>query len=667
MNHSNESANSAGVASSFPQPPPTQSYRGVPPLVAPPASRVTRSQALTRLQRGKESSTEIKSVSTRGNDANELKMSEMRKGCVIGGTDADTQQRKQSEKTSSHAAVPPTVNSYFDARMTALRDQRRRNATVTPDDRDDAGAAFPETDNASWRRRRCRGHGAEGANSDAVRDGASSGSADDVCDADSIDDGSESNWPTHRGVADGATTVAPSANSTHTHIRRRFISTHQAANALPRMLALQRSFEAEAKYLYEYCGTHVVEWPTLAVEWIPDRAFVDPERDYTLQYLAIGTQVHPLSGTVNTVKVMEVAVPVNTTKDVMYGLYGDDDIAGVEAVYPEQEGHIDPGKRFANVKGHFHCEQELMMDAAVLKIRAMPAETNIIAVKTATGFIGVYNLVQDFTENEAGRTVPDAMLRGHRRGGFGLSWNTLKPGFIASAADDHYVNYYDVSHRLTIDMREASAVDPALTDPEIQPLERLVGHRDIVSDCCWHSSQGHLLASSSMDGDARLWDIRMNTSSSTIHSAHASGATAAQFHPIGAFQLATAGAEGGIRLWDIRRTTDPIWELNYHGCSITGLQWSPFSETVLLSYGADGRVVLWDLAKASLPLDYSEDQLAPPEVSFVHIGHVGRVTDASWNPSKTEEWLLASADTTNGVQVYRPLRSVVLGHCPYQQ
>ncbi|KAG5497865.1 hypothetical protein GH5_02657 [Leishmania sp. Ghana 2012 LV757] len=87
----------------------------------------------------------------------------------------------------------------------------------------------------------------------------------------------------------------------------------------------------------------------------------------------------------------------------------------------------------------------------------------------------------------------------------------------------------------------------------------------------------------------------------------------------------------------------------------------------MLSYGADGRVVLWDLAKSSLPLDYSKNRLAPPEVSFVHIGHVGHVTDASCHSSKAEEWLLSSADTTKGLQVYRPRRDVVPEYRAYEQ
>ncbi|KPI90429.1 hypothetical protein ABL78_0505 [Leptomonas seymouri] len=631
-----------------------------PPSVRPTATQITRSQALAQLRRGKVVDA-AEAAAPFSNTALPSDSSSLEKfhSAAMSGV-LDTQMKKSSEDTSSQVAggddaaafaQPPETYCALGVSVGASGGGGGLGARGLGD-----GNVAPDGNNSAAPRRRHHDHSGD---DDVIsndrhgiftplgnsKDGSSCAEGRDV-----IGDA-----PPARGV----TGVTPASLRDPTRMRHAQDSRRLPATSLPRMLALQRAFETEARHLYEFCSTQVVEWPALAIEWITDRAFTDPERDYTLQYIAVGSQVHPSSRTANTVKVMEVAVPVPSTTDVMYGLYGDDDIHGAEPDDPELQEFVDPGKRFANVKGHFHCEQTLAMDAPVLKIRAMPAETNILAVKTGSGFVGVYNTVQEQRENSAGHTLPDALLRGHNRGGFGLSWNTLKPGYIASASDDGYVNYYDVSHRLTIDMQQQTAMDPELSGPETQPIERLVGHRDVVTDCSWHSSQSHLLASSSMDGDLRIWDIRMSAGSTTIHSAHQSGATAAQFHPVGAFQLASAGAEGIIQLWDIRRTADPVAQLSYHGKSVTGLQWSPSNETVLASYSDDGRVVIWDLAKTSLPLAYSVDEVAPPEVSFVHMGHVGRVTDVSWNGAKTEDWLLASTDTTNGFHVYRPMQKVV--------
>nr|ACS87864.1 conserved hypothetical protein [Angomonas deanei] len=669
---STEDSISGGEERAFldaPPPPPHNGTATAPPSMPPTTTRVTRSQALARLRRGEtinaQAPPDHPPVDAPPSESSSLEKAH--NDSAMEGV-VDTPVKKSSDDTSSQAAgkdatpsAPPA--GTFNVSDISGRDTNSRKSGMHRLKASDEAAAFTGDAPSNRRRRHHRESDGEDENShydddNDEQDGAGAGRGD-FSDAEGGEVEQNGGSSTNRRRVGGITGVAPTAARDPARPRRQLDGARLTAAALPRMLALQRTFETEARHIYEFCCTQVVEWPALAVEWIPDRAFSDPERDYTLQYIAVGSQTHPRMDSVNTVKVMEVAVPVPSTTDVMYGLYGDDDIRGAEAEDPQLQEFVDPGKRFANVKGHFHCEQALIMDAPVLKIRAMPAETNILAVKTASGFVGIFNTVQELRNDAAGHTVPDALLRGHSRGGFGLSWNTQKPGYIASASDDGYVNYYDVSHRLTIDMQESSAVDPELAGPETQPIERLVGHRDIVTDCSWHASQGHLLASSSMDGDARLWDIRMSAGSSTIHAAHPSGATAAQFHPVGAFQLATAGAEGSIRLWDIRRTTDPLTELSYHGRSVTGLQWSPGNETVLASYSDDGRVVLWDLAKTSLPLAYSEDEVAPPEVSFVHMGHVGRVTDVSWNASKTEEWLLASADTTNGLHFYRPLRKVV--------
>lgn len=660
---------SGGEERGFLQAPPQPQQHDNAEASPPTAARITRSQALARLRRGEAvvdgAASAPAPAATVPSESSSLEKAH--DGAIE--SMVDTPAKKSSDDTSSHAAgkdhsTPAPQAGTFNASgvsggMDANSGKKGMHRL------DDGDAAVPFGDKGKRARRFHHHHHRENEGDYDNNEGDN-----DHRDNFSEPSGDGAAEQGNRIPAEGAgrlTGMTPPAAHDPTRVRRAQDGLRLSAVALPRVLALQRAFETEAKHLYEFCTMQVVEWPSLAVEWIPDRAFADPERDYTLQYIAVGSQVHPSSGSPNTVKVMEVAVPVSSMTDVMYGLYGDDDIHGAEAEDPELQEFVDPGKRFVNVKGHFHCEQTLTVDAPVLKIRAMPAETNILAVKTASGFIGVFNTVQELHEDDAGHTMPDALLRGHSRGGFGLSWNTLKPGYIASASDDGYVNYYDVSHRLTIDMQEQTAADPELAGPETQPIERLVGHRDIVTDCSWHSSQSHLLASASMDGDVRIWDIRMSAGSSTIHGAHQGGATAAQFHPVGAFQLATAGVEGSIHLWDIRRITDPVAELNYHGKSVTGLQWSPANETVIASYSDDGRVVLWDLAKTSLPLTYSDDEVAPPEVSFVHIGHVGRVTDVSWNPAKTEEWLLASADTTNGLHVYRPLQKVVRDYRMFEE
>ncbi|CCW61697.1 unnamed protein product [Phytomonas sp. EM1] len=422
-------------------------------------------------------------------------------------------------------------------------------------------------------------------------------------------------------------------------------------HTLARMLRLQRCFEENMNVLYDFCSLYVSEWPLLTLEWIPALTISDPSCDYTLKYLAVGMQAS--KGKPNQVQLMEVALPsVQNTDDGGYSISS----AGMRPA-------TDPGNQFQHVRGHCCFQHVITVDSPVLKIRAGSINTHLVAVKAGSGFIGVYNLAQD--ENMCGRehALLKIVLRGHRSGGFGLAWNPVRAGIIASGGDDCYVNYWDIRHAIdctTVDCeaRELSVL-PDATGSDAWPIGRFVGHRDVVTDVSWHASEDHLLVSSSLDGDVRFWDTRFNARPTTLIEAHKGGATAAQFHPTGVFQLVTAGVRGEVSFWDTRWPKEPFMTIHYHNQCVTGLQWSPFSKTILGSFSESGQVVIWDLDKSHLPPGYSENDMAPPEVAFVHIGHLGPVTDLSWCPEERDAWIMASADALNGIHVYRPKLSIL--------
>ncbi|RNF16575.1 histone-binding protein RBBP7 [Trypanosoma conorhini] len=312
--------------------------------------------------------------------------------------------------------------------------------------------------------------------------------------------------------------------------------------------------------------------------------------------------------------------------------------------------------RAQSVRDNCVVGQALPVADVELKIRAMPQDAEIIAVQTASGFVGVCNLLHCGREEGDDALVPYALLSGHKAGGFALSWNAVKKGYLASGASDGFVICWDMHERLSA----TAAGKENDTKRDIQPLRRVGTRTDVVTDVSWHGSQGYILLSAGMDGAMQLWDTREKKSGCSWPCAHAGGVTAAQLPPTGAFQVANAGVDGVLRLWDIRQSKrTELLSLRYHTRSITGLQWAPFSETVLSTFSEDGLVVSWDVAERFLPFPDSEDELAPRELVFVHIGHLGRVTDARWSSGSEGQWLMAPTDTMNGLHVYRPLTSVV--------
>ena len=189
----------------------------------------------------------------------------------------------------------------------------------------------------------------------------------------------------------------------------------------------------------------------------------------------------------------------------------------------------------------------------------------------------------------------------------------------------------------------------------MKPIQTFEGHRDIVHDVSWHGSQEHLLASCSEDRTMRVWDTRVGQECMFFENAHRGSVNAVQFHPLASFQIATGGSDRIVKLWDMRKPEAAVHQLVYHSNSV----WAPFSETVLASSGCDRRVVMWDVQKINLPPTYNDDKYAPPELSFVHTSHLSRVPDISWNCGLDDEWLMASTDMTNTVQIYKPKRDVV--------
>lgn len=449
--------------------------------------------------------------------------------------------------------------------------------------------------------------------------------------------------------------------------------------------------------LYEFQQTQMLEWPSLTVDWIADRKALEPERDFALHYLAVGTQALP--GTQNYLAVIEMAVPIEREDaESYYGLVpppapqqpvaatsagvarGNDGSAGVsvgsggangerlENQPPPQytgavdangnpmvlESDIDPSTRYENVRGHSRVAQLVMMEAAVLRLRCMPQHANITAVKLANGVVAVYDLGRRpaFTTDVAA-LVPDVRLKGHRKAGFGLSWSPLSAGLLASGSDDMLVLTYDIE----------GCIDSLGTEPQADalPLSSFVGHSDFVHDVAWHATQDHLLASASEDSTVKVWDTRSPTAvAQDVQDAHRGAAFGVAFHHTAVFQFATCGADRMAKLWDLRRTQAPVQQLIYHGAGVTSVAFAPFSDTVLATAGTDRRVVFWDFAKLGQEAsDAASDAHAPPELSFVHTGHVSRVTDFAWCTNLDDEWLCASTDMTNTLQVYKPRGDIV--------
>ena len=108
---------------------------------------------------------------------------------------------------------------------------------------------------------------------------------------------------------------------------------------------------------------------------------------------------------------------------------------------------------FGSVSGKIEIEIKINHEGEVNRARFMPQNPCIIATKTPTSDV----LVFDYTKHPSkpdpnGVCTPELRLKGHQKEGYGLSWNPNLNGHLLSASDDHvrgiFHQYIKINSRL---------------------------------------------------------------------------------------------------------------------------------------------------------------------------------------------------------------------------
>lgn len=90
-------------------------------------------------------------------------------------------------------------------------------------------------------------------------------------------------------------------------------------------------------------------------------------------------------------------------------------------------------------------DQEIYHDGEVNKARHMPQSHNIIATKTASGEVHVFDYFKHPSKPTDWGIRPNLRLVGHNSEGYGLSWNPLQDGILLSGSDDGIICIWDIN------------------------------------------------------------------------------------------------------------------------------------------------------------------------------------------------------------------------------
>jgi len=370
-------------------------------------------------------------------------------------------------------------------------------------------------------------------------------------------------------------------------------------------------------FLYDLVITHALEWPSLTAQWLPE--VTKPEgKDYSVHRLILGTH----------------------TSDEQNHLL----LANVQL--PSGDAHDDQDKgEFGSVSGKIEVEMKINHEGEVNRARYMPQNPSIIATKTPTCEVLVFDTSKQQNQDPSGKCKPDFRLRGHKKEGYGLSWNANMNGHLLSASDDQTICLWDINGTV-------------LEDRVIQAKSIFSGHTAVVEDVAWHLLHESLFGSVADDHKLCIWDIRASASNKPSHTveAHTAEVNCLSFNPYSEFILATGSADKTVALWDLRNLKLKLHSFESHKDEIFQVQWSPHNETILASSGTDRRLHVWDLAKIGEEQNAEDAEDGPPELLFIHGGHTAKISDFSWNP--TDAWVICSVSEDNIMQVWQMAENI---------
>ncbi|KAG5513743.1 hypothetical protein PMAC_000781 [Pneumocystis sp. 'macacae'] len=384
-------------------------------------------------------------------------------------------------------------------------------------------------------------------------------------------------------------------------------------------------WKKNSPFLYDLIVTHALEWPTLTIQWFPDKETV-PGKNYSVHRLLIGT--HTSGNDQNYLKFAEVYLPLSAT---------DIDIRK----YDEEKEEIGG---YEGTDAKINIVQKIDHDGEVNRARYQPQNPNIIATMTVTGDVYIFDRTKH-SSNPMGTCNPQIKLKGHTKEGYGLSWNPHKLGYLVTGTEDMTICLWDITA-----YSKGSNV--------LLPIHTYTTHTAVVTDVAFHPLHDSLFGSVSDDLYLQIHDIRSPNTTSAAHkvNAHSEAINSLAFNPACEYVLSTASADKTVALWDLRNLKLKLHSFEGHDDEVTSLAWSPHEETILASSSIDRRIILWDLSKIGEEQSPEDAEDGPPELLFMHGGHTNRVSDLNWNLN--DPWVLASSAEDNIVMVWQPANNI---------
>jgi len=347
---------------------------------------------------------------------------------------------------------------------------------------------------------------------------------------------------------------------------------------------------------YDLVQTRILPWPSLVVEWLPNRQLSNSGDDCAKQSVLVGTQS---TGRDDFISSISFRLP---KKETVFDLHYDELTGGLGG--------------FGVVPSGFEeTEYRLTHPGPVLAAKAMPQDPKFVASQSEIGIL-IFNT--EGYQPYFSLTEPQLAK--------GFSWNPNKKGVLM---------YCSAGEIFEFDFDNRQGIKTLTCPTWVQSVECHQHHATIYSAY----GQG-IQIGDTRPSTAKVIDINHN---------HLLPITGFAWNPLNEFMFAECSSDKKIGIWDLRMIQSPLHQME-HDSPVNGVQWSPFVESVLGS-ADDKKILLWNLADVGKAQTPQAKQDGPPELLFIHRGHSDKINDFSWNPS--DNWVIASVASNNILQVWK--------------
>jgi len=387
-------------------------------------------------------------------------------------------------------------------------------------------------------------------------------------------------------------------------------------------------WKKNAPHLYDLALTHVFDWPSLTCQWLPLKDSPQ-DADYSIHKLVLGT--HTSDQEPNFLMIAKVRLPNNES------------LADTTEYSVNTKDTGAPG----NITGEHRVdiETKILHEGEVNRARYMPQKYNVIATKTTSGEVHVFDYSQHpATPVSLDHVKPEVRLVGHTCEGYGLNWSKHKLGHILSGSNDHKICLWNVEGSNT-------------ASSKISPLHEFKFHTAGVQDVTWHHFSPEIFASVGNDKRIVIWDMRKPQKPCHDIQAHAAEINSIDFNPSDEYLFVTGSSDHTCAFWDLRNTSKSLHRFEGHTDEVMKVEWEPNHASLFASSGNDRRIRVWDINKIGQQVKNDIPLEGAPELMFLHSGHRAPITDFSWNVN--EPVLMASAEEENNVlQIWQMASSI---------